>query len=495
MKSCLLMSVLCVGVAFQVAAANMQFQNARKSPAWLEKGVMYQIQPRAFTEEGTLAAAAKKLPYLKETGVTIVYLLPVFRMDSDEDRSFWSPRQIRSGFNNPKNQYRIADYFHVDEEYGGDADLKAFVETAHGLGLRVILDLVYLHMGPTAPVLKAHPDFTWWDAPGKVAHGPWRFPTLNFGNPKVREYLLSNLTYLMAEFGADGFRCDVGDGIPLDFWCEAHDRMDRLSGGEAILLCEGSNPANQSRGFDADYGWFPGGALFGGKREEGSARGIRNDWVGREHGSVVGARFVNHYENHDIATDARPRREIAWGHDAVDQVIVWMFTLDGVPLLFDGNEFAEANPKHSMFGKTPLEWAALKTPEGKARHELVRRLAELRRQVAAFTAYNGAAGLTWLNVTEERDVTAFVRRGPGETVLVVQNWRNREVETEISFDVPRQKVPSYLALDNPPDKSVKGEIADSPLLAKRATQTGPRKFRLGPYGYSILRVVAGKEAK
>ena len=469
-------------------AANMQFQNARPTPTWFSQGVMYQVQPRAFTPEGTLKAAEAKLEYLKETGVTIVYLLPVFRMDDDMDRSFWSPRQIRSGFDNPKNQYRIADYFHVDEEYGGDADLKSFCAAAHRLGLKVIFDLVYLHMGPSAPILKKRPEFTWWDAPGKVKHGPWRFPTLNFAQPAVREYLLSNVTYLMAEFGADGFRCDVGDGIPLDFWCEAHARMDALSGGDAILLCEGYNPANQSRGFDADYGWFPDGGLFAGNREGGSARSIRDAWTGRERGSAVGARFVNHYENHDIATDARPRREIAWGHDAVDQVIVWLFTLDGVPLLFDGNEFAEANPNHSMFGKTPLAWETLKSPVGEMRHALVKKLAELRRTIPAFTAKNGSEGLTWLDVTNAKDITAFVRRAAGETVLVVQNWRNREVETEVSFKVPPPKVASYLARDNPPDLSVKGRLAETPLLAKRAERTGERKFRLGPYGYAIVRI-------
>lgn len=73
-------------------------------------------------------------------------------------------------------------------------------------------------------------------------------------------------------------------------------------------------------------------------------------------------------------------------------------------------------------------------------------------------------------------------------MLVVQNWRNREVETEVSFKVPPPKVASYLAQDNPPDLSVKGRLAETPLLAKRAERTGERKFRLGPYGYAIVRI-------
>ena len=219
---------------------------------------MYQIQPRAFTPEGTLKAAERKLSYLRDLGVTIVYLVPVMKMDESPDRAFWSPRQIKSGFNNPKNQYRIADYFHVDPEYGTDADLKDFCKAAHGLGLKVIFDLVYLHCGPTAPFLKEHPDFTWWNDDGSVKKGPWRFPKLNFANSALRQYLQGNVRYLLEVYGADGFSCDVGDGIPLDFWCDVHDMMDAVSGGNAVLLCEGYTVCDQYKGFDADYGWSPG---------------------------------------------------------------------------------------------------------------------------------------------------------------------------------------------------------------------------------------------
>ena len=143
-------------------------QTARKAPEWFTRGVMYQIQPRAFTPEGTLKAAEGKLTYLRDLGVTIAYLVPVMKMDDDGDEQFWSPRQIRSGFGNPKNQYRIADYFHVDGESGTDQDLRDFCAAAHALGMKVLFDLVYFHCGPTAPFLKVHPEFTWWNPDGTV---------------------------------------------------------------------------------------------------------------------------------------------------------------------------------------------------------------------------------------------------------------------------------------------------------------------------------------
>ena len=475
-----------VGVALLMgalaASASLHFTDARPAPKWFTEGVMYQIQPRAFTPDGTLRAAAEKLPYLKETGVTIVYLLPVFRMDGEMDRSFWSPRQVKSGFNNPKNQYCIADYFHVDEEYGTDDDLRAFCRRAHALGMRVIFDLVYFHCAPHARILDLLPDATFRNPDGSAKRGPWRFPKLNFASKAVREYLLTNITFLMLEYGADGFRCDVGPGVPLDFWIEAHARMDALSSNTAILLCEGYVKNDQQRAFDADYGWFP-------RAYKNDATVIRKAWEQRERESDRGARFVNHYENHDIATDYRPRREAAWGHDFVDQVLVWMFTIDGVPLLFNGNEIADDDPRHSMFGRTPIDWSRLDGEAGKARRDLVRRLAALRAAHPVFTALNGYEGLAWLDVTAPREVTAFVRRMPGgETILVVQNWSGKEVEATVKLDTAEPDFPSFVVNDDPVDRSVKGLPDDAPLLARRAAKTGPASYRLGPCGFCVTRV-------
>lgn len=458
-------------------AANAWMQEARKTPAWFTEGVMYQIQPRAFTSEGTLKAAEGKLPYLKDLGVTIAYLVPVMKMDTSMDRSFWSPRQIRSGFNNPKNQYRIADYFHVDDEYGTDQDLKDFCAAAHGLGLKVIFDLVYLHCGPTAPLLKEHPNFTWWNSDGTVKKGPWRFPKLNFANSEVRKYFDSNVRCLLNEFGADGFRCDVGDGIPLDFWCDLHDMMDAVTASHAVLLCEGYTVCNQYKGFDADYGWFPG---F-------NAKTVREAWTERERECPRGAKFVNHYENHDIATDRRPRIESEYGTSAVDQVLVWMFTIDGVPMLFTGNELADADERHSMFGRTPMDWSQLEREPGKSRHVFVKRLAELRRAHPALTAVNGEGGLTWLDTTAPEKVSAFVRRGKGETLLVVQNWTKGVASCDVSFAVRKNSLPSYLAADDG-DHDVHGRINDGFLLSRRAEKTGERSFRLGPWGFMITSI-------
>jgi glycosidase len=141
---------------------------------------------RAFTPEGTLRAAARRLPSLAELGATVVYLCPIALADDDPRPEFWSTRQKASGTNNPKNPYRIKDYGRVDPEYGTDADLRDFIITAHKLDLRVLLDLVYFHCGP-ASVLMDRPGFIQRDALGKAITGRWNFPLLNFQNRQLRE--------------------------------------------------------------------------------------------------------------------------------------------------------------------------------------------------------------------------------------------------------------------------------------------------------------------
>ena len=229
-------------------------EQARTTPDWFRKGVMYQIQPRAFTVEGTIKAAEAKLPELAAMGVTVVYMCPVTAADDDPREDMWSPRQVKSGFNNPRNPYRTGDYFHVDPEYGTDEDLRSFVKAAHANGVKVLLDMVFLHCGPSARVLKDHPEYFSYDKDGKIVTEGWRFPKLDFTNRAVHEYFKANMVYWLADFDVDGFRCDVADCIPLDFWEEARDVCERIKDG-IVILAEGCRHANTRHAFDANYNW------------------------------------------------------------------------------------------------------------------------------------------------------------------------------------------------------------------------------------------------
>ena len=187
-------------------------------PDWFRKGSVYQINPRTFSEKGTIKAVTEQLPFLADLEFEVMYLCPIFEEDGSTDISNWSNRQKASGTGNPKNPYRMNDYFKIDSEYGTMDDLREFVKESHRLGMKVMLDLVYLHIGPNAPILKKHPEFAKQDDKGNIILSEWRFPLLDYSCEGLREYLYCNMTYYIGEIGVDGFRCDVGDAVPLDFY-------------------------------------------------------------------------------------------------------------------------------------------------------------------------------------------------------------------------------------------------------------------------------------
>lgn len=412
--------VLATAAHAAAPAAPLNERQARPAPEWVTRGIMYQIQPRAFTPEGTLQAATARLPQLAELGFTILYLCPVFVADDDPDRQGWSPRQKKSGTDNPRNPYRMKDYYHVDPEYGSDADLKAFIAAAHRLGLRVLLDMVYLHCGPNAVFLAEHPDFVKRDAEGRIAVAAWGFPAINFANPELREYLWQNMEYWVREYGADGFRCDVSDSIPLDFWETARERLDRLR-PELGLLAEGTRREDQLKAFDLDYGW---GFSWD------DAAGVRRQWEKmREQRPRGGARFIRFIDNHDIANDAYDNRlERAWGARRVQATLVALFTLDGVPMLYNGQEVADT-ARHSIFGRMPVDWSRGDAPAGQARLAFCRQLCAIRRGERALTD----GEVVWIDNDQPEAVLSFLRRTPDEELLSVVNLSDRALPVRLTF--------------------------------------------------------------
>lgn len=347
------------------------------------KSVIYQLFLRAFTPEGTLNAASELLPHLAELGIDIVYLCPICVHDPDENPDFWSDRQKASGCNNPKNPYRISDYYHVEPEYGTDDDLKRFIRRAHGLGMKVMLDLVYFHCGPTAALIDEHPDFVMRNEDGSIINGQWHFPKLNFDNPALREYLFDNMVYYVNDFNADGYRTDVGDGIPLDFWEEARRRLDKIN-PDLIMLNEGFSAASMVNAFDVLYGFHWASTLRNMLLSGKPVSTLSTTWLEDHERLPEGALMTRHYDNHDLASDDYGHRfERVLDKRQIDNVIIMNMTMDGVPLLYNGDEIGDGR-RHSLFASPALnpgftiDWAQALTERGQDRLALVTELIALR---------------------------------------------------------------------------------------------------------------------
>lgn len=372
------------------------------------KLVLYQINPRMFTPQGTLRAAKELLPHIASVGVNVAYLFAICKEDASQDRRFWSIRQKRSKLNNPKNPYRIADYFEVDEEFGGNEQLKEFVEKAHSLGLKVMTDLVYYHCAPNAKLISDVPDGVVRNEKGEIELGEWNFPLLNFKSRALRDYLIKNMLFFVRDYGVDGFRCDVGDKVPLDFWAEAVAELKKIK-PDIIMLNEGYKPEYvQSGVFDMNYFGF-----WGIQKTKNLCEYIKNYGV-KEYNGIW---FV---ENHDSVTDDG-RVETKFSSKPCDCIYVYTFTTKGTPLLYCGEEIADKNP-HNMFANKEhnrgfgIDWSNALLPHGKRRKALIKKLASLRKSedVLAYGTFS------WLDTQE--DLLGFEREYQGEKITVYINF-------------------------------------------------------------------------
>ena len=376
--------------------------------------VMYQINPRMFTPQGTLRAAKELLPHIKNIGANVAYLFAICKEDDSKDRKFWSKRQKKSKLNNPKNPYRISDYFEVDEEFGGNEQLAEFVKEAHKLGLYVMMDLVYFHCAPNAKIIQDVPDGVIRKENGEVALGDWNFPKLNFESRALRDYLIENMRFWVREYGIDGYRCDVGDGIPLDFWTEAVEEIRKLN-PNVIMLNEGHKPQYvQSGTFDFNYYWPP---LV--RASEPYAEFIRKAHARFEE-SGTGEKGIYFIENHDTVTD-EGRAETRFSSKLCDCFYVYLFTVNGTPLLYCGEEIADRN-EHSMFANKEhnrgygVDWSNALLPHGKRRMALIKKLASLRKTENALAL----GAFSWLET--EDGVFGFERNYGAEKIVVFINF-------------------------------------------------------------------------
>ena len=435
--------------------------SARPSPGWLTQGVIYQIWLRGFTPEGTLSAATKRLPQVAALGANIIYLSPICLQDDDMRREFWSARQKASGTNNPRNPYRIKDYNKVDPEYGTEADLREFIATAHKLKLRVLLDLVYFHCGPTS-VLLEHPEFIKHNAAGKISTGAWCFPVLDFNNRGLREHLWANMVHWVKDFQVDGFRCDVADAVPLDFWEEARTRLTPLR-ADLVILSEGQRAGDQVKAFDINYGfsWYDAAqSIF---VKDNPASSLRKVWEKQAAQRPLGARFMRYTENHDLVNDLL-RVDAICGERGAQAMAVINFTIDGVPLLYNGQEIGDTSLQ-SIFARWPVCWAAACLPKAAAKYAFYKKLCDLRRNDATLTE-----GQTiWLENDQSDDVVAFLRRTPRGEILSVVNLSRHKVKVRVTLP------------DG--DKATYGS-----LLSDRATlvaSPGGAVLELGSFGYFV----------
>jgi cyclomaltodextrinase len=375
---------------------------ARQSPDWLRDAVIYEVFPRAFSAQGNFQGVIPQLDRLKALGVDVIWLMPIHPVGKEKAKgTLGSP-------------YAVRDYDAVNPEYGSADDLKQLVAAAHARDMKVFIDIVINHSSWDNALLAKHPEWYTQDAAGKIVppNPDWvDVADFDWSEPGLRQYMTGMLVRWLREFQIDGFRCDYASGVPTDFWEAARPEWDRVRPGLAFLA-ESDDPALLRRAFDVDYAWdfyhVMSDALAGRK----PASEIRAVWERAEAKYPRGALRLRFSDNHDqLRTTGQAGLPAAMAASAV------MFTLDGVPLLYNGMEIGDTveSLAPALFEHAPIQWEVAERRPHVATY--YQQLATLRRAHPALTR----GDVRWLNNSDEKRVVSFERVTADESLVVVVN--------------------------------------------------------------------------
>jgi glycosidase len=290
------------------------------------------------------------------------------------------------------------------------------VREAHARGLKVIIDIVANHTSWDSVLMK-HPEFYKHDAKGNITY-PYDWydiAALNYGNQELRHYMTDMLKHWLREFDLDGFRCDVAGEVPTDFWENARRELEQIK-PDIVMLAEAHKAELQVKAFDLDYSWPLHTALTNVVQGRGRASELRVEWEKEVREWPKGALHMRFSDNHD------ERRAIArFGEQGALAASAFVFTLDGVPMIYNGMEVGDTTESGApaLFEKMPIFWAIAE--RRKEFPVFYKKMMAMRRSSVALRR----GTLEWLRNSDESRVVSFVRRAGKEEVLVAINFSNR----------------------------------------------------------------------
>jgi cyclomaltodextrinase / maltogenic alpha-amylase / neopullulanase len=431
---------------------------ARQVVDWARDGIVYEIYERQFTAAGDFNGITARLDDLKRTGVDILWLMPVNSSgEKDKKGTIGSP-------------YAIRDYFAINPQYGTADDLKRLVREAHARNMKVIIDVVYNHTSWDNPLLTQHPDWYHHDKNGKITYpADWSdVAWLDYANPQVREYITSNMKFWVREFDVDGFRCDVAAGmpptpIPVDFWEQARAQVEKLKPG-LYMLAEAHDPSQLVKAFDSDYSWpllHSLNDVFWGAKP---ATDLQSEWQKEVSTFPKGSVHLRMADDHDES-----RLIVRVGEKAALAAQAFIFTIDGIPLVYNGMEVGDSSESGdpALFEKVPILWNISKRRASYPR--FYRQMTALRHSSVALRR----GTVEWLENSEEKRVVSFARHAQGEDVLVIINTSNQPLNVLV------------------PKSPVRGWTDITPSLEADTTAPKPAPsgtaFTLGAYEFRILK--------
>lgn len=317
---------------------------------------LYSIFPRNFSAKGDFSGIIPELDRIKAMGFDAIWLLPIHPIGQlNRKGEMGSP-------------YSIRDYFAINPDYGTAEDFTELIRQAHNRDLKVIVDVVFHHTSWDSVLMDEHRQWFYHKPDGSIGNkvGDWSdIADLDFNYPELWDHLIGALRKL-ADYGVDGFRCDVAPLIPIEFWLKARAKLEE-EGFRLIWLSESIEPdfirylrrmghtahsdGEMYAAFDIlyDYDLYPElKDYFQGKQsmKEFLKGYTRQEWILPDF--YVKLRFL---ENHDQIR----ARDLIRENYRLKNATAFMMFLKGAWLFYNGQETGTAH-KPDLFDPDPIEW-------------------------------------------------------------------------------------------------------------------------------------------
>lgn len=387
---------------------------------WLRGAGIYEVNIRQYTQEGTFNAFAKFLPMLQETGVQVLWFMPI------------TPISQKNRKGTLGSYYACSSYTAINPEYGTKEDFKSLVDEAHSMGFKVIIDWVANHTGWDHEWTQ-HPDWYRKDDQGNFTeiHGWDDVIDLNYDNMEMQTAMIDAMKYWIGNFDLDGFRCDMAHLVALPFWAKARQECEQI---KPLMWLGECDEDDYSEVFDLTYSWKWMHAtehFAKGDKDIAEIKGTMNNYLQLPPGAQKLYFTSNHDENSWNGTEYEK-----YGASLARALAVLTCFIPGAPLIYSGQELPNLK-RLKFFDKDQIEWPADHTVElGKFYHSLL----EIRKTNKEL--FDGGAQFKWLNTQSNKSVLAYYLEYNQLAALVLINLHPES--PEIPFKLNNQLSESQL---------------------------------------------------
>ncbi|MBR7952191.1 hypothetical protein KBK19_19685 [Microvirga sp. STR05] len=377
-----------------------------------QDAVMYQVNMRAFSQGGNFAGVTARLDSIKDLGVNVLYLMPIYPIGTDS-KSVNSP-------------YAVKDYRSVNLEFGSLTDLRTLVDAAHARGMAVMLDWVANHTSWDNAWITQHPEWYQKNASGAITPVSNNGTTyndvaqLNFTNATLRVEMISAMKSWVYSANVDGFRCDYADFQPNYFWQQAVDTLRAIKTHKLLLLAEGTRAANFTSGFDYNFGFNFYGGIYQVYKNGAPATTLDALNTSEYAGATGTQQVVRYITNHDVnGSDGTPVTLFGGKAGAMSAFVITAL-YKGTPMVYNGQEAGMSQAIPFPFTSVKVAWGTNPDVKRAYKQLLAVRAGSAALRVGVPTAYSTAT------------VCAFTKTAGAEQAFVLANVRN----TATTYSVP-----------------------------------------------------------